>query len=107
MLARNYIRHNLRGDRREQNAVAKMAGGHVIPGGGRGPRMGNPSGVPGRRPAQSSIIFALRSSGTTCDRRAVQTLHSGDVGAFVEACFLNRGADDDSSVTARNQINLR
>ena len=100
------FRHDLRGDRRKENAVAKMAGGYVIAGRGCWAENRQCVGSPGAQPGPVFENLRIAEFGNHGDCGAVQTLNRGDVGALVESGFFHRGADDDSSVAARDQVNL-
>jgi len=105
-LAGDDLRHRPSRYRGEKNAVAKVAGSHVIA--GRSSLAENRQRV-GRARAQAGPIFenlGIPQFGNHGDCSAVQTLNRGGVGAFVEARFLDGASDDDPPIAARDEVNF-
>ena len=98
--------HNFGRDGAQENAVAEMASGDVVAG-----CLGltEDRESVGSSGAQAGPVFEDSSVAQFRDERegcVMQTLDGGEVGALVESGFFDGGADEETSVTARDEIDL-
>ena len=100
-------RDRVGGDRREQNAVAMMAGGVDQAVDRPGPRIGASSRLPGRCPTHISSIGSSSTAGTARQAASSSVSRPPAVSDAVESLLLDGRADQQAAVEARHQIGAR
>src|ERR1700728_477773 len=102
----NHGCHYVCGDGSEKDAVAEVAGSDVITGrcGRAEDGQGIWSSVTQARPIFED--FAVAELGDQIESDAMEALHGGNIGAFVESSLFHGGAHKEASVATRDQIHL-
>ena len=97
-------RDRVRRHRRQQDAVAVMAGGVDQTVERPGPSIGASSRLPGRKPTHISSIGSSSIAGTARHARLEQRQHAAGGERVVKAALLDGGADDEPAVAPRHEI---
>src|ERR1700733_2717414 len=100
------IRHYFRCDRGEQDSVAEVAGCDVIT---RNSGCAEDRKSVGSTRAKARPVFedaGIAELRDEFERGAMQALDGCKIGALVEACFFDGGADQKSTVSSRDEICL-
>ena len=98
--------HDFRSDGREKDAVAKVAGGDVVAGSLGFAEDGERVGSSGAKAGPAFENSGVAQFGDQRQRRMMEALDGGEVGALVESGFFDGGADEKASVATRDQVRL-
>jgi len=102
----DYGGHDFCCDGREQDAVAEVAGGDIVSGRSRLSKDGKGIGRAGAQPCPAFQDLRVAKFWHQGQSGIVQALDRISVGAFVEARLLDRGADEQASIAARDEISF-